>query len=174
MGGTPDMLFVIDTNHEQIAIKEAQRLGIPVIGVVDSNCDPDGIDYPVPGNDDAMRAIQLYCDLIAKAALDGIQIEMSRHDKDAGASAETPAEPALKAVPQEGTKKEPKKEPKGESKQDRAQKADDPKKAAPKEAAAKEESAKKVESPKESDEDKTEDAKSKSSAGDSEKIKASA
>jgi small subunit ribosomal protein S2 len=72
MGGTPDLLFVIDTNKEQLAIKEARRLGIPVAAIVDTNCDPDGITYPVPANDDAARAIELYCDLIARAAIDGI------------------------------------------------------------------------------------------------------
>ena len=72
MGGLPDLLFVIDTNKEDIAIKEARRLGLPVAAVVDTNCDPDGITYVVPGNDDASRAITLYCDLVAKAAIDGI------------------------------------------------------------------------------------------------------
>ncbi len=72
MGGLPDLLFVIDTNKEDIAVKEAQRLGIPVAAILDSNCDPEGIAFPVPGNDDAGRAIQLYCDLIARAAIDGI------------------------------------------------------------------------------------------------------
>jgi small subunit ribosomal protein S2 len=69
MGGTPDLLFVIDTNKEQLAIKEAQRLGIPVAAIIDTNCDPDGITFPIPGNDDAGRAIALYCDLFARAAL---------------------------------------------------------------------------------------------------------
>ena len=72
MGGLPDLLFVIDTNKEDIAIKEARRLGIPVAAIVDTNCDPDGITFVVPGNDDASRAISLYCDLIARAAIDGI------------------------------------------------------------------------------------------------------
>src|ERR671937_699093 len=72
MGGLPDLLFVIDTNKEDIAIKEAQRLGLPVAAVVDTNSDPNGISYPVPGNDDASRAITLYCDLIARAVIDGI------------------------------------------------------------------------------------------------------
>ena len=72
MGSTPDLMFVVDTNKEAIAILEAKRLGIPVVAIIDSNCDPDKIDYPIPGNDDAARAIALYCDLIAKAALDGI------------------------------------------------------------------------------------------------------
>ncbi len=66
MGGLPDLLFVIDTNKEDIAIKEARRLGVPVAAIVDTNCDPDGITYVVPGNDDASRAITLYCDLIAR------------------------------------------------------------------------------------------------------------
>jgi small subunit ribosomal protein S2 len=72
MGGLPDLVFVIDTNKEDIAIKEARRLGVPVAAVVDTNCDPDGITFVVPGNDDASRAISLYCDLVARAAIDGI------------------------------------------------------------------------------------------------------
>ncbi|HRY08246.1 MAG TPA: 30S ribosomal protein S2, partial [Hyphomicrobiaceae bacterium] len=71
MGGTPDLLFVIDTNKEHIAIQEAKKLGIPIVAIVDTNCDPDGIDFPIPGNDDAGRAITLYCDLISRAAIDG-------------------------------------------------------------------------------------------------------
>lgn len=73
MGGLPDLLFVIDTNKEHIAIKEAQKLGIPVIAVVDTNCDPEGVDYIIPGNDDATRAIELYSDLVMKAALAGVE-----------------------------------------------------------------------------------------------------
>ena len=72
MGGIPDLIFVIDTNKESLAVKEAQRLNIPVIAIIDTNCDPDGITYPVPANDDAGRAIALYCDLFSRAALDGI------------------------------------------------------------------------------------------------------
>jgi small subunit ribosomal protein S2 len=72
MGGTPDLIFVIDTNKEQLAIKEAQRLRIPVVAILDTNSNPDGITFPVPGNDDAGRAIALYCDLAARAAIDGI------------------------------------------------------------------------------------------------------
>lgn len=72
MGGLPDLIFVIDTNKEDIAIQEAQRLGIPVAAIVDTNCDPKGITYLVPGNDDAGRAIALYCDLVARAVIDGI------------------------------------------------------------------------------------------------------
>ncbi len=86
MGGQPDALFVIDTNKEAIAILEAKRLGIPVIAVIDSNCDPTLIDFPIPGNDDALRAIELYCDLAAAAVLDGIQAELSSKGKDIGAS----------------------------------------------------------------------------------------
>src|SRR5438105_1901705 len=92
MGGLPDLLFVIDTNKEDIAIKEARRLGLPVAAVVDTNCDPDGINYVVPGNDDASRAITLYCDLIAKAAIDGISRAQGELGIDTGAAAEPIAE----------------------------------------------------------------------------------
>ncbi|MEF3367734.1 30S ribosomal protein S2 [Methylocystis sp. 9N] len=99
MGGTPDLIFVIDTNKEQLAIKEANRLKIPVVAVLDTNCDPDGVSHPIPGNDDAGRAIALYCDLIAKAALDGISRGQGALGVDMGA-AETPeAEPALEGRP---------------------------------------------------------------------------
>lgn len=86
MGGTPDLIFVIDTNKEQLAIQEAKRLGIPVAAIVDTNCDPDGITFPVPANDDAGRAISLYCDLIARAALDGISRGQGASGMDIGAS----------------------------------------------------------------------------------------
>ena len=95
MGSTPDLMFVIDTNKEAIAIQEAKRLGIPVVAVVDSNCDPDRVDFPIPGNDDAARAIQLYCDLISRAALDGIARQQGALGVDVGASEEAPIEPAL-------------------------------------------------------------------------------
>ncbi|MEO1029117.1 MAG: 30S ribosomal protein S2, partial [Pseudomonadota bacterium] len=72
MGGLPSLMFVIDTNKEAIAVQEARKLGIPVVAVVDTNCDPDPIDFPFPGNDDAARAISLYCNLIADAVLDGL------------------------------------------------------------------------------------------------------
>lgn len=94
MGGTPDLIFVIDTNKEALAIKEAQRLGIPVVAIVDTNCDPDGITYPVPGNDDAGRAIALYCDLISRAAIDGISRGQGSSGVDVGAS-EAPIVEAL-------------------------------------------------------------------------------
>ena len=92
MGGVPDLLFVIDTNKEGIAIKEARKLGIPIVAIVDTNCDPDGIDFPVPGNDDAGRAITLYCDLVARAAIDGLARSQTSAGVDVGASAEPPAE----------------------------------------------------------------------------------
>ncbi|MCO6178168.1 MULTISPECIES: 30S ribosomal protein S2 [Ciceribacter] len=95
MGGTPDLMFIIDTNKEKIAIDEAKRLGIPVVAIIDSNCDPDQIDYAIPGNDDASRAIALYCDLIARAAIDGIARQQGASGRDIGASAEAPIEPAL-------------------------------------------------------------------------------
>ncbi len=85
MGGVPDLIFVIDTNKEQLAIKEANRLGIPVAAIVDTNCDPDGITFPIPGNDDASRAIQLYCDLVARAAIDGISRSQGSLGVDIGA-----------------------------------------------------------------------------------------
>ena len=96
MGGLPDLLFVIDTNKESIAIQEARKLKIPIVAVVDTNCDPDGIDYPVPGNDDAGRAITLYCDLIARAAIDGIERSQGAAGFDIGAS-ETPPEEEIPA-----------------------------------------------------------------------------
>ncbi|MBL8569644.1 MAG: 30S ribosomal protein S2 [Phreatobacter sp.] len=86
MGGVPDLMFVIDTNKEAIAILEARRLGIPVVAIVDTNCDPDGITYPIPGNDDAGRALTLYCDLIARAAIDGIGRAQGSAGVDLGAS----------------------------------------------------------------------------------------
>ena len=90
MGGVPDLLFVIDTNKEQIAIKEANRLGIPVIAVIDTNSDPAGVTYPIPGNDDAGRAVALYCDLISRACIEGISLAQS--GVDVGAAEEPLAE----------------------------------------------------------------------------------
>jgi small subunit ribosomal protein S2 len=92
MGGIPDLIFVIDTNKEDIAIKEARRLGIPVAAVVDTNSDPDGITFPIPGNDDAGRAIALYTDLIAKAAIDGISRAQGEMGVDVGAAEKPPVE----------------------------------------------------------------------------------
>ncbi|MCF8511241.1 MAG: 30S ribosomal protein S2, partial [Rhodobacteraceae bacterium] len=95
MGGTPDLIFVIDVGKEDLAILEAQKLGIPVVGVVDTNCSPKGVDYIIPGNDDAARAISLYCDLIARAALDGMSAQMGAAGVDLGALEEAPAEEAV-------------------------------------------------------------------------------
>ena len=98
MGGLPDALFVIDTNKEAIAVDEARRLGIPVIAIVDSNSDPTNIKFPIPGNDDALRAIQTYCDLFAAAVLDGLQVEMKAAGVDVGSA----VEPTAESVPAEG------------------------------------------------------------------------
>ena len=95
MGGIPDLMFVIDTNKEAIAIQEARKLNIPVVAVLDTNSDPQGITYPVPGNDDAARALQLYCDLVADAVLDGLTEGQVAMGVDIGA-AEAPEEPALR------------------------------------------------------------------------------
>lgn len=92
MGGLPDILVVIDTNKESIAIQEAIKLKIPVVAVLDSNCDPSGITYPVPGNDDAIRSIALYCGLFSDAVLDGLQQEAIAAGTDVGEAAETSAE----------------------------------------------------------------------------------
>jgi small subunit ribosomal protein S2 len=97
MGGVPDLIFVIDTNKEDIAIKEAQRLNIPVAAIVDTNCDPAGITYIVPGNDDAGRAVSLYCDLIAKAAIDGISRAQGEMGIDVGAQVKPVIAEALPA-----------------------------------------------------------------------------
>ena len=98
MGGIPDMLFILDTNKEAIAVQEANRLGIPVVAVVDSNASPDGVDYIVPGNDDAMRAITFYCELVQAAVLDGLQTELMKSGGDAGAAIDAPVEPALEEI----------------------------------------------------------------------------
>ena len=92
MGGVPDLLFVIDTGKESLAILEAQKLGIPVIGVVDTNNSPKGVDYVIPGNDDAARAIALYCDLISRAALDGMSAQLGAAGVDIGAMEQAPEE----------------------------------------------------------------------------------
>jgi small subunit ribosomal protein S2 len=96
MGGLPDILFIIDTNKEKLAVEEANKLGIPVIAVLDSNSDPTGVTFPVPGNDDAIRAITLYCDLIAGAVLDGISAELGSSGLDLGAA----AVPIAEALPE--------------------------------------------------------------------------
>jgi small subunit ribosomal protein S2 len=103
MGGLPDILFVIDTNKEAIAVQEANKLRIPVVAVLDSNSSPDGIAYPIPGNDDAMRAIHLYSDLVSGSVLDGLQAELAASGIDVGARAELPRE----IVPEEELGDEP-------------------------------------------------------------------
>jgi len=94
MGGLPDILVVLDTNKEDLAVQEAQKLGIPVVAVIDSNSDPKGVDFPIPGNDDAIRAIEFYCDMVAASVLDGIQAEVGGSGRDLG-EMETPVEAAL-------------------------------------------------------------------------------
>jgi len=100
MGGTPDIMFVIDTNKEQLAIKEANRLNIPVVAILDSNCDPAGVSFPIPGNDDAGRAISLYCDLTARAAIEGISQSQTQAGLDLGAS----DDPVVEFLPTEAAK----------------------------------------------------------------------
>jgi small subunit ribosomal protein S2 len=100
MGGLPDAIFVIDTNKEHLAIQEANVLNIPVVAVLDSNSDPRGVAYPIPGNDDAIRAIQTYCDLSVDAILDGLQAGVAQSGGDIGAAAETPYEPAVESSPE--------------------------------------------------------------------------
>ncbi|MFN3147880.1 MAG: 30S ribosomal protein S2 [Paracoccaceae bacterium] len=104
MGGLPDLLFVIDVNKEDLAIAEAKKLGIPVVAVVDTNCSPDGVDYIIPGNDDAARAISLYCDLVSRAALDGMSAQLDAAGVDMGALEEGLVE---EAVADEGEAAEP-------------------------------------------------------------------
>ncbi len=98
MAGLPGVLFVVDTNRESIAIAEAAKLSIPVVAVIDSNSQPDGITFPIPGNDDAIRAISLYCRLLSDAVLDGIQEELRASGADVGEGTEVPVEEALKDV----------------------------------------------------------------------------
>ena len=97
MGGIPDIMFVIDANKEELAIKEANTLGIPVVAILDSNVSPDGIAFPVPGNDDAARAVRLYCDAIANAVIAGGQGGRAARGEDIGASVDAPVEEALGA-----------------------------------------------------------------------------
>jgi small subunit ribosomal protein S2 len=118
MGALPDLMFVIDTNKESIAIAEARKLHMPVVAVVDSNCDPDGISHPIPGNDDAGRAITLYCDLIARAAIDGIERAQGAIGADLGAAEEPVAEQALEegeARPPEADRRPRKRPERGEA-----------------------------------------------------------
>ena len=113
MGGQPDALFILDVSMEDIAVKEANKLGIPVFAVVDSNSNPDGVDYVIPGNDDALRAIDLYCDLVADAVLDGLQAELASSKADPGAAENVNVSVAKKA-------------PKGAQKADKKAKDDAP------------------------------------------------
>ena len=92
MGGVPDLIFIVDVGKEDLAILEAKKLGIPVVAVVDTNCSPKGVDYVIPGNDDAARAIALYCDLIARAALDGMSAQLGAAGVDLGALEDAPEE----------------------------------------------------------------------------------
>ena len=110
MGGVPDLLFVIDVKKEALAVAEANKLGIPVIAVVDTNCSPSGIDYLIPGNDDAARAIALYCDLIARSALDGMTEQMGAAGVDLGEMEDVPLETAVEAPKEEATTGEAPKE----------------------------------------------------------------
>ena len=124
MNGRPDIMFVIDTPREQLAINEARRLGIPVVAICDSNSDPDGIEYVIPGNDDAIRAITLYCDLVAGAVLDGMQAELTAAGVDVGAATEVMADAAAEAT-EEVAKEEVKEEaPKAKKTSKKAAKAE--------------------------------------------------
>ncbi len=118
MSGRPDLIFVIDVNKEDLAIAEAKKLGIPVIAIVDSNCPPDDVDYIIPGNDDASRAITLYCDLVARAALDGMSAQLGAAGVDLGELEEAPVEeavaetvaeevPAVEATPEAAAEEKP-------------------------------------------------------------------
>jgi len=92
MPGAPDMIFVIDTNKEKIAIQEANKIGMPVVAVLDTNSTPDGVDFPIPGNDDSLRAIELYCDMLAGAVLEGMKKQMAKSGVDAGEAVEVKEE----------------------------------------------------------------------------------
>ena len=121
MGTTPDLIFVIDVRKEDLAIAEANKLGIPVVAVVDSNCNPDGIDYIIPGNDDASRAISLYCDLMARAALDGMTAQMGAAGIDLGEMEETLVEEVVtEEAPAKVAKEKPVKAKKAPAKAEEA------------------------------------------------------
>ena len=110
MGGVPDLVFVVDVKKEALAVAEANKLGIPVVAVVDTNCSPTGVDYMIPGNDDASRAIGLYCDLISRAALDGMSAQLGAAGVDLGEMDEAPSEETLSEIPAEEVKTETVKE----------------------------------------------------------------
>ena len=116
MGGKPDAIFILDVNKEDLAVKEANNLGIPVFAVVDTNASPDGIDYMIPGNDDALRSIQLYCDLFADAILDGLAAEVNGRAKDPGEAVD-----AGEKLPKVEAKKSGKKEEKSKSSDETAE-----------------------------------------------------
>ena len=126
MGGLPDILFVVDTNKEAIAIKEAKKLNIPVVGIIDSNSDPDGISYAIPGNDDAIRSIALYCDLVSRAVLDGLQQEAIASGSDIGESEEAPVEDLPEDVEAEGEGESPEASETGESEAEAVTEAAEP------------------------------------------------
>ncbi|MFZ4126018.1 MAG: 30S ribosomal protein S2, partial [Rickettsiales bacterium] len=111
MGGKPDLLVVIDTNREELAIKEAQKLGIPIVAIIDTNCTADGIDYPIPGNDDATRAIKLYCKLISDAALDGLQESLGGRTAPAKKQSSEMEEALNAEVPVEAKEEKPEAKP---------------------------------------------------------------
>ncbi|MBN8532252.1 MAG: 30S ribosomal protein S2, partial [Alphaproteobacteria bacterium] len=147
MGGLPDIIFLIDTNVESLAISEAQKLGIPVVAILDSNSSPDGITYPVPGNDDSTKAIRLYCRLVSDAVLSGIQREMEISGVDIGESAEIPAGMQAKveaASAADLAKLTEAKGPEVKVKKSRAKKADTEEAPAEEEAKAEEAPAKKT------------------------------
>ena len=165
MGGVPDLLFVIDVKKEALAVAEANKLGIPVIAVVDTNCSPSGVDYIIPGNDDAARAISLYCDLIARSALDGMTEQMGAAGVDLGEMEDAPIEAELNAdnVVEETAKAEPVAE---EAKKEEPVAEKAAKKEPVAEKAAKKEPAKEKAATKKKAETKT-----KVSASDDEKVK---
>ena len=136
MGGVPDLLIIIDTNKEDTAVKEAIKLGIPIIAIVDSNSDPTVIDYPVPGNDDAIRSISFYCNLFSKAILDGMQAQMVAAGIDVGGSAELPVDAttpkATQKTPAKAGKSKPEKQKKAETKVEAAKEVKEDKKVAEK------------------------------------------
>ena len=101
MQKVPSVIWVVDTNKEHLAVAEARKLNIPILAILDTNCDPDLVDYPIPGNDDAMRAIQLYCDLVSGSVLDGLQAELAASGVDVGARAEIPSVTLPEDLPEE-------------------------------------------------------------------------
>jgi small subunit ribosomal protein S2 len=149
MGGIPDLMFVIDTNKEAIAIQEARKLNIPVIAILDTNSDPQGITYPVPGNDDAARALQLYCDLMADSILDGLTEGQVAMGVDIGAAAE-PVEPTLAAAAEPATVETPTPEAEAEAPEAVTAAAEAPA-AKPKKKAAKAEKTEPAETPVDAD-----------------------